>query len=123
MFHEAGHQAWGYPLYALHRAGKITDQQREAGDAYYRAVDDYRKVHREDLDEVPEIAKDFTRRRIERAKNRYAALVAELGLGRKVLDALIFEHEYPVTERQLKTTRACLEKLAIYFGLSRKLSR
>lgn len=122
--HEALHQAWGYPLYALHRAGKITDDQREAGDAYWRVVDDHFKMQRDhDLDEVPEIGREFVKRRIEKAKDKYHGVTQELGIGKKFLDALIFDHEYPTTEKQLKLTIACLEKLTYYFGFKRSKPR
>lgn len=116
VYHESAHQAWGYPLYALHRAGKISDAQRHAGDTYFRAVQDYKRTQQIDLDKIRPEAHEFKLREINRAKDRYKDLVSMLGLGRRFLDALIFDHEYPVTERQMKLTRACLERLVIYFG-------
>lgn len=116
IYHESGHQAWGYPLYALHRSGKISERQREAGDAYFRVVQDYNRVQQIDIDAVPDRAKDFQLRRIKKAKERYQDALDVLGIGRKLVESLLFEHEYPATERQLHLLKACLEQLSILFG-------
>lgn len=118
IYHEVGHQAWGYPLYALNRAGKISDAQREAGDSYFRVVQDYKKTQQIDLDAAPERSHEFLLARITKAKKRYQEAMDVLGVGRKLVDALIFEHEYPATERQLHLVRACLEQLCLLFKSS-----
>lgn len=116
IWHEVGHQAWGYPLYALFRSGKITQEQMDAGDTYWRAIQDYKEAQQKD----PPPEDEFTLKRIKKIKERHQEIIKELGIGRRLVDALIFDHEYPVTERQLHHTRACLEKLAIYFGSNRR---
>lgn len=115
IWSEAGHQAWGCPLYALARAGKISEDHREAGDLYYRAIRDYKSTQAIDLDDIPARSQDFQKRRIAKAKGRYLDLVSLLGLGRRLVDDLVFEEIYPATERQMVLTRACLEQLRIYF--------
>src|SRR6266496_410643 len=42
--HEAVHRDWGCALYTLHRSGRITSEQREAGDKYASLVRDQRKL-------------------------------------------------------------------------------
>lgn len=116
IYHELGHQAWGYPLYALFRKGKITQDMVDAGDAYWRAIQDFKSIHQLD----PDPGDEFTHKRIKRVKSRHEDLMNELGIGRRIIDALIFDHEYPATERQLSITRACLQKLSIYFGSKRR---
>jgi hypothetical protein len=41
---EVTHPDWGSSLYALHRSGRLDNDQREAGDRYARLVRDYRKL-------------------------------------------------------------------------------
>src|SRR6185436_20892658 len=50
--HEAIHRDWGCALYTLHRSGRITNDQREAGDRYAALVLDYRKIWKDHMGSI-----------------------------------------------------------------------
>lgn len=120
---EACDRAWGCALYRMHRNGLIDTEQREAGDRYWKAVDEYSRVQGRDPDEVIPEAKGAFLRKVERLKKRRQEIIDILGLGRGLLDRLILEDEYPATERQKVFIRAMLQQLAIFFKTGRRKVR
>ena len=117
---EAIDPAWRCPLYKLHKTGWITGDQREAGDRYWKAWDNFKKVHRKDPDEEPN--DELLPRRIKRAKDVWQDCIELLGLGRSVIDALVI-HEEHLTESQKRMARDGLQLLSNYFRLGTKRVR
>ncbi len=117
--HEATHQAWGCCLYRLWRVGRISNEQKEAGDEYQRIVESHKHFQTIDPDEVRPEARDFLLRRIGRAKTKWATAVDRLGLGRKAVDRLIFEEIWP-NEHEGRMIRDGLQLLANIFGRGTK---
>lgn len=114
--HDACDRAWGCPLYILHRTGLITTEQREAGDRYHKIVEDHRECQSMDIDEFLPEARDFQRRRIERARVKYEDAIDVLGLGRNIIDWLIIHENSLCGEREKRNARDALQLLANYFG-------
>ncbi len=50
--HEACHRDWGCALYTLHRTGRITSDQREAGDKYGALIRDFRKLWMDSMGKI-----------------------------------------------------------------------
>src|SRR4029078_6132879 len=50
--HEAIHRDWGCVLYTIHRGGRITNDEREAGDRYAALVLDYRKIWKDHMGSI-----------------------------------------------------------------------
>jgi hypothetical protein len=117
---EIVHEAWASPVSGLHRKGTITDAQRAAADEYYRVVREYQRTQAIDLDALPERSQEFQLKRIEKAKERYKEAVSVLGMGKRLIDDMVFELEWPITERQKALVIACLEQLTIIFDTKNK---
>lgn len=49
---EVLHPDWGTALYALHRANRLDNDQREAGDRYARLIRDFRKLWRDHIGSI-----------------------------------------------------------------------
>jgi hypothetical protein len=117
---EACDRAWGCALYRMHRNGLIDTEQREAGDRYWKLIDEYKKVQEIDPDDVIEDSRAAVINRIMRKKKRRDEVVGILGMGRGLLDSVVIEDIYPATERQKVFLRAMLQSLAIFFKTGRK---
>lgn len=117
--HEACDRAWGCALYMLNRLGRISNEQREAGDRYHKIIEDWKATQQLDPDELNAKEAEFQMRRIEKARRRRDDMVELLGGGRMLLDDLILSDIYPATERERKLIRAMLEALAIFFNTGR----
>jgi hypothetical protein len=117
---EACDRAWGCALYRMHRNGLIDTEQREAGDRYWKLIDEYNKVQEIDPDDVIEDSRAAVINRIMRKKKRRDDVVGILGLGRGLLDSVVIEDIYPATERQKIFMRAMLQQLAIFFKTGRR---
>lgn len=120
IYHEAGHPAWGYPLYALHRLHLISNEQRAAGDAYHRAMKDYSRAQMVDVDALAPHKLDAKLLEINETKKVYQEIKDLLGRGRAYLDRMILQHEYPVTEADRRMVKDSLQLLANYFGIKKK---
>lgn len=120
---ELAHPAWRCALYRLHREGRIDNDEREAGDRYWRVVDDYRRTQATDPEESPEIERELEYKRINRAKKRYNEVLGMIGFGRRVLDPLIFENEWPRSEREHLIVKQCLIVLKNFFATGTKRGR
>jgi hypothetical protein len=114
--HDAVDRAWGCPLYILHRIGWITSEQREAGDRYWKARDNFAKMHAKDPDEERD---ELLPRRIQKAKEVYRDCLDILGRGRSSVDTLVIYEEH-LTERQKYLARDGLQLLSNYFRLGNK---
>jgi hypothetical protein len=117
---EAIDPAWRCPLYQLHKTGWITTEQREAGDRYWKAWDNYNTMQRKDPDDEPN--DDLLLRRIKKAKEIWRDCIDILGIGRSVMDALVIREEH-LTERQKYIARDGLQLLVNYFHLGTKRER
>ena len=120
---EACHQDWGCALYRLHRNGLIKDEQREAGDSYFKLIDGYNKAQEKDPDTMTGNMRNGFLRKLERTKRRREEVIDILGMGRGLLDALVFGEEYPATERQRVFIKAMLAQLAVFFNTGRRKAR
>lgn len=114
---EAIDPAWRCPLYKLHKTGWITTEQREAGDRYWKARDEFCKVHQKDPDDSPH--DELLPRRIRRTKEIWYECIEILGIGRSIMDALVIREEH-LTEREKYIARDGLQLLANYFRLGTK---
>jgi hypothetical protein len=114
---EAIDPAWRCPLYQLHKTGWITTEQREAGDRYWKAWDNFNTMQRKDPDEEPD--DELLPRRIKRAKEVWKDCIEILGIGRSVMDALVIREEH-LTERQKYIAKDGLQLLVNYFHLGNK---
>jgi hypothetical protein len=101
------HQAWGCKLWTLERLGKITRDQRMAGDQYGLLVE-----HRD---------RDLN------AKVAYRDAAGLLRHGNlaihRAVDELVLEELMPVTETDLKRCRDGLERLVYFFGIRKNKPR
>lgn len=116
--HEACHPAWGCALYRLHRLDEIDGDQREAGDQYWRLVEDHKRWQATDPDELIPEARELAYARIDRIKYKYQEVRNLLGIGRKWIDALIFDEYYPSFQRDKLIVKQGLRLLANYFFIS-----
>jgi hypothetical protein len=114
---EAIDPAWRCQLYKLHKTGWITTEQREAGDRYWKAYDSFCKIQQIDPDETPE--DELLPRRIRKAKDIWRDCIEILGIGRKVIDALVIREEH-LTEREKYIAKDGLQLLVNYFHLGNK---
>lgn len=112
---EACDRAWGCALYTLNRIGRITNEQREAGDRYYKIIEDYRITQQIDPDGLDPKELEFQLKRITTAKKRRDDVIGILGSARSLLDDLILSEMFPATERERKLIEAMLEALVIFF--------
>jgi hypothetical protein len=117
---EACDRAWGCALYRLHRTGWITTEQREAGDRYGDAWEEFCLMHRQDPDDTPQ--DELLPRRIKRAKEIWQNCLDLVGIGRTIVDALVIRDEH-LTEREKYIARDALQLLANYFRLGTKGER
>ena len=118
-YHEAAHEAWGCALYAMHRKKLITDDQKRAGDAYWTIVENHKRWQATDPDEAGQ-GSEMAYRRVKRAKEKYEDCRHTLGLGKKVIDELIFEELWPATEASKKMVRDGIQLLANLFATGNK---
>ena len=114
---EAIDRAWRVPLYRLHRTKWIDSDQRQAGDQYYAAYQDFIDQHKKDPDDTPH--DETVKPRIKRAKKRWKEIVGLLGSRKKVLDSLIISEEH-LTEREKYIARDALTLLVYFFRLGNK---
>jgi hypothetical protein len=121
--HEACHPAWGCALYRLHRLGRIDNDEREAGDRYWKVIEDHRREQATDPDELPEYARDMAYRRVAKAKKRCNEATAAIGFGRRVLDPLIFEERWPQSEKEHLIVKQCLSVLKTFFLTGKRTKR
>jgi hypothetical protein len=112
---DAVDRAWGCPLYILHRVGWLTNEQREAGDKYWKAWDNNSKMQMKDPHEGDELLLN----RIKRAKDVWNDCLDIVGIGRSAVDTLVIYEEH-ITERQKYIARDALQLLANYFRLGTK---
>jgi hypothetical protein len=109
-------KAWGCCLYRLHREGRISNDEREAGDRYFKVVEDHRKLQDTDPDDAPEHARDLAYRRVNKAKAKYEDARALIGFGTRILDPLIFDEVWPSCEKEHLIAKQCLNILATFFN-------
>lgn len=121
--HEACHPAWGCALYRLERTGRITRDEKMAGDQYWRVCEDYKRIQATDPEDEPEQGRDLAYRRINRAKRKYDEIKGFLGFGRRVLDPLIFEERWPESEKEHLIVKQCLVLLKNFFSTGTKRVR
>jgi hypothetical protein len=116
--------AWGCKLYQLHREKRIDNDEREAGDEYYRVIENHRRLQATDPEE-DEGGSELAYKRVQKAKDRYTDAREAIGFGRRVLDPLIFEEVYPASEREHLIAKQCLTILKNLFatGTKRKQKR
>jgi hypothetical protein len=57
--HEASHRDWGCALYTLHRTGRISNDQREAGDKFVKIATDYKRLIKEPITDVLGLSGQF----------------------------------------------------------------
>jgi len=88
---EAIHRDWGTALYALHRLGRIDNDQRDAGDRYRTLILDYRKLWRDPIGQI-EIYREPRYESLE--KRSPLTAIVEFGLGHVVADAMAEESEF-----------------------------
>jgi hypothetical protein len=121
VFEEACDRAWGCALYRLNRVGLINTEQREAGDRYWKLIDDYKQTQKIDPDEcLDDKDREFQMARINKAKKKREEVIDLLGSGRMLLDDLILSEIYPTSEREKKLLVAMLEALNIFFSRGTK---
>jgi hypothetical protein len=121
VFEEACDRAWGCALYRLNRVGLINTEQREAGDRYWKLIDDYKKTQQIDPDEaLDDKDRESKLGRIKKAKDKREEVIELLGGGRMLLDDLILSEIYPTSEREKKLLVAMLEALNIFFSKGTK---
>lgn len=120
--HEAIDRAWGCVLYRLHRLGRIDNDAREAGDRYWKIVDDHWKYQATDPDEAGQ-AVELAYRRVNRAKRRFKEATGVLGIHRKAVDSVVMSDEWPTSERAHKLVRNGLDALKIFFATGTKHER
>lgn len=114
IFNEAIKPTWGCVLYALERTGRITADQKDAGNRYQKLAHDYDRL----MDTDPETAAD--ERAIKRVKKRYEGAVYSMGMARRFVDAVIFEELWPSGERGHLAVAQGLEMLRAFFLTGRK---
>lgn len=115
---EVLHQAWGCKLWTMERQGKITQEQRKAGDAFCHLTEEYQKCvygNGPDLED---------RARHARVKRRYADMIYLISRGdvkiRRAIEELCLEELSPVTEADIKRVRDGLSRLEVFFGVGNK---
>jgi hypothetical protein len=121
VLEEACDRAWGCALYRLNRVGLINTEQREAGDRYWKIIDDYKQTQKIDPDDfADERGRELQLARINKAKKKREEVIDLLGGGRMLLDDLILSEIYPANEREKKLLVAMLESLNIFFARGTK---
>jgi hypothetical protein len=121
VLEEACDRAWGCALYRLNRVGLINTEQREAGDRYWKIIDDYKQTQKIDPDDsLNEKDREFQLARINKAKKKREDVIDILGGGRMLLDDLIISEIYPTSEREKKLLVVMLEALNIFFSRGTK---
>lgn len=117
IFAEAIKPTWGCVLYTLERMGRITADQKEAGNRYWTLASDYTRL----MDTDPETELDI--KRVERVKRRYKEATDSLGLARKYVDGVVIEDLWPECERGHLAVKQGLEMLRIFFSTGTKAVR
>jgi hypothetical protein len=118
---EALHEAWGCQLWTLHRLGKISQEEKRAGDLYLKKYMMYGAIQAVDPDVLDEDRKD----KLYNTRARWRDLRDELNKnahGRCIkdcLDALVV-HDNHLTERGFRAARVGLTILIDFFGLRNK---
>ncbi len=94
---EACHPDWGCALYRLHRTGRISNEQREAGDRYAALVRDHRKLWVDHMGsiEIYMEKEDYAPQR----RTKGTQEVVEI-MGRVVAEGLREESEFEVKRAQ-----------------------
>ena len=114
VFAEAIKPTWGCVLYTLERQGRITSDQKEAGNRYHKLAHDFDRL----MDTDPKTAADY--RKIENIKKRYHEACYCMGMARKFVDAVVFEELWPSGERGHLAVAQGLEMLRSFFYTGRK---
>lgn len=117
---EAIHPAWGCALYRLHREGRIDNDEREAADEYIRVIENHKRIQATDPDERPD---DLGYRRVAKAKRQYNDAREAIGFGRRVLDPLLFEEQWPQSQKEHLIVKQCLIILKNLFATGTKRQR
>jgi hypothetical protein len=125
VFDEACHPAWGCSLYRLEYLGhlgvkEVSKHLVKAGDKYQIIVMDEARLQNTDPEEWPSEMRELMYRRIERAKRKLKEAWVELGLRRKIIDGLVLDDLYPMTEAEKIECRKGLEQLANLFAKGTK---
>jgi hypothetical protein len=114
------HQAWGCKLWTLERQGKITADQRKAGDQFCYLTEDYQNAvygHEPLPEDKP---------KHKRIKSKYADMVYLLTRGdpyiRRAVEELCLEELTPVTEADIKRVRDGLTRLEVFFRVGKNIS-
>jgi hypothetical protein len=123
VYEKAVSPAWGCPLYILNTIGWLSNEQREAGDRYQQITLDYNQAQASDPDELPVEARELAYKRVARRKDKWKACIEVLGLGRKVVDALVLHEEHICTESERVNARDGLQLLANLFRTGSKNKR
>lgn len=146
---EVLHPDWGTALYSLHRAGRINNDQREAGDRYAKLITDYRKLWRDsmldfmvddslvDNGEVTKLVKfglghvtaespdlsEFEDRRARAISKRYKEARAVAGETNRALEDLLMEDIWPVGEAGHMNIGYALTRLSHFFMMGTNRER
>jgi hypothetical protein len=114
------HQAWGCRLWAMEREGKITTDQRKAGDAYVNLTEAYKTGFYGSVTDLD----DDEREKLIWLKKRYKDAQGLLAHGdlkiRRAIDELCLEELAPVCEADIKRVRAGLTRLEVFFNVKNK---
>jgi hypothetical protein len=116
------HRDWGCKLYQLHREKRIDNDEREAGDEYYRVIENHRRLQATDPEE-DEGGSELAYKRVQKAKDRFNDAREAIGFGRRFLDPLIFEEVYPACEKEHIIIKQCLVILKNLFATGTKRQR
>ncbi len=114
------HQAWGCALWSLERSGKITQEQRRAGDEYLRLAMAAKIADEFDPDSEPIETREKETRRHLRAKKRYSEAKELLERGsngmliRRTVDDLCLNELYPGTFIEQERVRIGLGRLEAF---------
>jgi hypothetical protein len=125
VFDEACHPAWGCALYRLEYLGhlgvkEVSKHLVKAGDKYQIIVTDEKRLQNTDPEEWPSEMRELMYRRIERSKRKLKEAWEVLGLRRKIIDLLVMDDCYPMTEAEKIECRKGLESLAYLFSKGTK---
>lgn len=140
---EAVHRDWGCALYAMHRLGRIDNDQRDAGDRYTILIRDWRKLWRDPMSNfvvdddaaklvqfglghvaaAGEPSSEFETKRAERIGRRYKEARAIAGKVNPVLEDLLIDEVWPVGERGHLEIANALVRLSYFFNTGTKQVR
>jgi hypothetical protein len=114
VFLEKVRGPWANVLYTLRDDGRITRDQADAGDKYWKLTKEYR----EQMATEPQTELEV--RRVQRVKERYKSCLESMGLSKRFVDDVVFENVWPVGERGHLTVSQGLEMLRGFFDTGTK---